>query len=153
MKKIFCCLLMAVMLSACGGENKKSESSKKRVGDIVMVDGEFGVVFAVTTDGQHGKAMSVSQTECSWGNAKHWCANFGQGWRLPTEDELRVIYGNKTIINSALRTNGYTTLTNSFHWSSEFAGGHYACGFDMDCGLSIVNIRFNELCVRAVSAF
>ena len=144
---------MAVMLSACGGENKKSESSKKRVGDIVMVNGEFGVVFAVTTDGQHGKAMSVSQTECSWGNAKHWCANLGQGWRLSTEDELRVIYGNKTIINSALKANGYTTLTNNFYWSSEFAGGHYAWSVNMYNGDTYDDLKGYDYYVRAVSAF
>ena len=144
---------MAVMLSACGGENKKSESSKKRVGDIVMVDGEFGIVFAVTTDGQHGKAMSVSRANCNWDNAKKWCANYGRGWRLPTEDELHVIYENKTIINSALRTNGYTTLTNSFHWSSEFAGGYYAWLVFMGNGHSLDLYKYDTYYVRAVSAF
>ena len=66
-----------------------------KVGDIIMVGGEMGVVFAVTTDGQHGKAMSISQTTCSWERAKTWCAQYGRGWRLPKIDELKIIHNKK----------------------------------------------------------
>ena len=85
MKKIFiliCTLFIAANVSA----------QTRKVGDIIMVNGELGVVFAVTTDGQHGKAMSVSETECNWDKAKKWCADLGGGWRLPTKDELLIIY-------------------------------------------------------------
>ena len=138
------------MLSACGGEAKNG--GDKRVGDIVMVNGEFGVIFAVTSDGQHGKAMSVSETKCNWDNAKKWCANFGSGWRLPTKDELQVIYRKKSAINSGLSANGYTTLSRSWYWSSksdEFCAWYVHMGHG-----ATPNLYKSYRCyVRAVSVF
>ena len=155
MKKIICCLLVAVMLSACGGENKKSESRKegeKRVGDIIMVNGELGVVFAATTDGRQGKAMSVSRTECNWNNAKTWCANYGMGWRLPTKDELLVISRNYDVINSALETNGYRGL-GAYYWSSEISDEFCAWSVNVVGGHAVDYDKNRDYYVRAVSAF
>ena len=83
----------------------------RKVGDIVVVNGELGVVFAVTTDGQHGKAVSVLETKCNWSNAKNWCTQIGTGWRLPTQEELKVIYENMRTINTSLK---YAGILNCF---------------------------------------
>ena len=165
MKKIICCLLVAVMLSACSGtknsdtkqetnqENAPRKEGEKRVGDIIMVNGELGVVFAVTTDGQHGKVMSASQTECAWDDAKKWCAYLGYGWKFPTIDELRVIRRNKAVINSALKTNGYTLLGEGYYWSSEISNEFCAWGVNLYDGYTVDLTKRNSYYVRAVTAF
>lgn len=124
-----------------------------KVGDIIMVGGEMGVVFAVTTDGQHGKVMSVSQTKCSWEQAKAWCAQYGRGWRLPKIDELKVIYNKKEALNSALSANGYEVVSGGY-WSSEEYGSDYAWGVGMRIGSpDHVDKNSYTFSVRAVSAF
>ena len=139
------------MLSACGGVRREGE---KRVGDIIMVNGELGVVFAITSDGLHGKAVSVSKTKCDWYDAKTWCANLGPAWKLPTIDELRVIYRNKAVINSALQTNGYATLS-YFYWSSESHNEKGFCAWHvlMDNGNTGNYLKDSGNHVRAVAAF
>ena len=157
MKKIICCLLVAVMLSACGGESKQENAPRKegekRVGDIVMVDGEFGVVFAVTTDGKHGKAVSVSETKCDWSTARSWCAKLGHGWSLPTKEELLVIYRKTSAVNSALSDNSYTTLSSGWYWASESNGDVSAWCVRMYDGLARTSNKGYDGGVRAVSAF
>lgn len=150
MKKIFiliCTLFIAVNVSA----------QTRKVGDIIMINGEFGVVFAVTTDGRHGKALSVSETKCNWDNAKTWCANLGPAWKLPTIDELRVIYRNKAVINSALLTNGYTTFLSYLYWSSESHNEEVLCAWTFDMvdvyTMPNTNLEDWDVYVRAVSAF
>ena len=123
-----------------------------KVGDIIMVGGEMGVVFAVTTDGQHGKAMSVLQTECNWEQAKTWCAQYGRGWRLPKKDELKVIYNRKVALNTALIANGYKVL-DTWHWSSEEDSSNCAWGVRMDDGDALSYRKNLDRYVRAVSAF
>ena len=41
---------------------------------------------------------------------------------LPTKDQLKTIYNNKSLINSLLSTNGGTQLTNAYYWSSTYNG-------------------------------
>ena len=157
MKKILCCLLVAVMLSACGGEGKQANAPRKdgekRVGDIIMVDGEFGVVFAVTTDGKHGKAMSISETKCDWNSAKKWCTKLSYSWKLPTKDELLVVYRKKSAVDSALSGNGYTTLSKGWYWASESNGEVCAWRVGMGSGGTSSNSKDNYGYVRAVCIF
>ena len=110
MKKIVYCLVLAVMLSACGGGNRAPKSTEKgyKIGDVIMVDGELGVVFAVTTDGQHGKVVSVPETICGFDKAASWCSELGSSWRLPTRDELCIMHKHRKVINSSLSENGDT---------------------------------------------
>lgn len=93
-----------------------SAQQTRNVGDIMMVNGEFGVVFAVTTDGQHGKVLCVTSSKCSWGNAKSWCLQVGNKWRLPTKDELRIIYHRKNLLDTSLEAAGYYTIQNGNYW-------------------------------------
>jgi len=44
-----------------------------------------------------------------WDDAKKVCEALGEGWRLPTKDELLVLYNNKDKIGR---------LTNIGYWSS-----------------------------------
>ena len=145
------------MLSACGGESKQENAPRKegekRVGDIVMVDDEFGVVFAVTTDGKHGKAVSISETKCDWSTARSWCAKLGHGWRLPSKEELLVICRKKSAVNQALSDNGYEVLSNDWYWSSNLYDEHFAWYVGMRSGYTLNGKKNFNYCVRAVTTF
>ena len=47
----------------------------------------------------------------TWDNAKAACAKLGKGWRLPTENELNVMYKNK-------KKMGGFAFANFAYWSS-----------------------------------
>jgi len=60
----------------------------------------------------------------TWEDAKKACEALGDGWRLPTKDELNILYENMDKI-------GITWITNSNcegapFWSSTDAGGNFA---------------------------
>ena len=44
-----------------------------------------------------------------WDDAKFACAKLGEGWRLPTKDELNLLYQNKDKIGG---------FANGYYWSS-----------------------------------
>lgn len=156
MKKIICCLLLAMVLTSCDGLMRKltpRAEGEVRVGDIVMVDGEMGVVFAVTSDGKHGKVMSTSQTRGDWYEARSWCADYGYGWRLPSKAELKVIGNNRSLLNSALNDGGYAVLCNSWYWAAEEKGENKAWLVVMNYGNTLDSYKNLDFYVRAVSAF
>ena len=135
-------------------QRSNTQTSKRyRVGDMVQIGGELGIVFAVTTDGQHGKAMSTSQTQKKWDDAKAWCAQLGRGWRLPSRDELRVIFNKKSELNAHLEANGYTHIAGWWHWTSESEGSDCAWYVTMGNGYTFYNYKHFNYDVRAVSAF
>jgi hypothetical protein len=172
MKKIIYCLLVAVMLAACGGGTSKSETNQevakqeeaprkageKRVGDMIMVDGEMGVVFTVTTDGQHGKVISASLGGGCLSETREWCSKLGCSWRPPTLNELDVVYEKKKVINSILVSNGYPPLDfehdNEYWTSKEEVDSNYdAWSFDMMEGSwkKLTSARYAH--IRAVATF
>lgn len=162
MKKILCCLLLLLVLSSCDGLIRKitpRAEGEVRVGDIIMVDGEMGVVFAVTSDGQHGKVMSVAESQDDWYGARDWASQLGCGWRLPTVDELLTIYRNKRALNSVLDDGGYTEFGDSSwvdYWSCESADDNrYAYTVDIDDSAKSYgnSNKSNDNYVRAVSVF
>ncbi len=156
MKKIICCLLLAMVLISCDGLMRKltpRAEGEVRVGDIIMVDGEMGVVFAATSDGKHGKVMSTSQTKCNWYEARSWCADYGYGWRLPSTDELKVICNNRSLLNSALDDGGYAELGKDFYWAIKEEDEECAGLVRMDDGFTTIDYKCFGHYVRAVSAF
>lgn len=147
MKRLFILICAIFVVASMSAQTRK-------VGQVIKVNGEFGVVIAVTSDGMHGKVMSVSQTKCDWANAKTWCSNYGSRWRLPSKDELLLIYRKKSVINSTLYSNGYTKLSSEWYWTSESSGNVCSVALLMGDGSSSTNIlKRNKCCVRAVSAF
>ena len=119
-----------------------------KVGDIIVVGGEMGIVYAVTSDGQHGKVVSVTQGEGNWEAAKQWCAQYGRGWRMPSKDELLVIHRKGDVLNPILRANGYTTLS-GWCWSSSDC----AWIVHLTNGYTYLDDKIDTNYVRAVSAF
>ena len=123
-----------------------------KVGDIIMVDGAMGIVYAVTSDGQHGKAVSVMEGHGTWEAAKQWCAQYGRDWRLPSKDELLVIYRKKGVLNPILRANGYTQLSD-WCWSSTEYDTKRAWYVYINHGYTSIDLKYSRNYVRAVSAF
>ena len=151
MKKILYCLVLAVMLTACGGGPKKAP---KNVGDIITVNGVDGVVFEVSADGQHGLVMSVLQQDyCCWVEAGEWCSQYGEGWRLPSVKELKTIYENRDVLNSALSAKECQTLGQRSYWTSEQTEPERAWLVNMYDGYTLSFSKSSSFYVRAVSAF
>ena len=123
-----------------------------KVGDLYDVNGERGVVFAVESNGKHGKMVSLTQTFGNWNGAKTWCNALGNGWRLPTRGELLVIYENKNALNAVLTAMGQE-ITNGFYWSSIEFNLNSAWRVSMLNGYTYYYDKYFSGDVRAVSAF
>ena len=113
MKKLLTliCVLFAFSLSA----------SAYRVGDVIKVGNQFGVVFKVTTDGCHGKVVSVLHSFEDYSSADEWWPN----WDLPTNDELRLLYKlkqNNIIFRKACENWGLEWRSD-YYWSSTGVAG------------------------------
>ena len=79
MKYLFVFLLLGLMVS-CGdasGDVTKEKQAKStvKIGDLEVMTEDLG--------------------EMNWHKAKKACADIGDGWRLPTKDELNILYESK----------------------------------------------------------
>lgn len=88
------------------------------IGDSYDVNGKKGVVFAISSGGQHGKILSLSQssTITTWNQAISWINSMNYGWRLPSKDELVAIYKVKSILNETLTPEGLL-INDWWYWS------------------------------------
>ena len=86
-----------------------------------------------------------------------WCADLGEGWYLPSKEELLTIYKNKYKLNPNLTdklSEGW-----HWHWSSTESDYKYSSGFfcawnvRMNSGNTYYNAKDDDYYVRAVSAF
>lgn len=75
-------IAMSIGLVACGGK-KYEDKSKDIVQSVESV--KIGNLEVALTD----------LGRFTWFNAPEECAKLGDGWRLPTKDELTVLYQNK----------------------------------------------------------
>lgn len=116
-----------------------------------------GVGYQKKTATADGKMISAQETQQDWSSAKTWCSNYGAGWYLPSIDELKMIYNNKSAINKMLSTLGYPTLETGAYWSStEYNNynGDYVYKLDFSNGGSYHEFYTNWIYnVRAVLAF
>lgn len=77
-------------------------------------------------------------------DAKKACEALGDGWRLPTKDELNTLYINKYKIGG---------FTNDYYWSSSEGGYSYAWKQDFSFGGQFSHSKGTNYYVRAVRAF
>ena len=94
-----------------------------KVGDIYNVNGKTGVVFAVSSDGQRGKIVSLEEAILDQREAEGWCRSLGRGWRMPTSREIVEISSNWSIVNEGLSYAEGEQIKNGWYWSSD---GNYA---------------------------
>lgn len=129
-----------------------------KVGDYYDVDGKQGVVFVVTSGGEHGKIVCLRELgRISWDTAKSKCAELGTGWYLPSKDELESMYKAKSKITPTLLAVG-DPLEAGIYWSStEYDKTLYDNAFawfvDMRDGDTYRNFKDLGNYVRAVSTF
>lgn len=115
-----------------------------------------GVIYVDKTYYSTGKVVSVGETSASWSNAKSWCSNYGSGWYLPSLEELKVVYNNKSSINRTLSALGKTTLGNLYYWSStsgSLTDYYYYLRFDTGKSNSTWDDNNNPCSARAVKRF
>lgn len=62
------------------------------------------------------EVMTEDLGDMEWGEGVKACANLGDGWRLPTKDELNILYENKDEIGGFF-DNAYWSSTNDEKYS------------------------------------
>jgi hypothetical protein len=80
-------------------------------------------------------------------DAKAACAKLGEGWRLPTKDELNFLYQNKDKIGG---------FASSYYWSSTESNDNGVWKQYFYNGLQVINYsysKYTKFIVRAVRAF
>ena len=94
---------------------------------IVFLIGS-GVGYAQTFKIGNLEVMKEDLGRMSWDDAKKTCAALGDGWRLPTKQELEILYVNNQRIGG-FDDNYYWSSTEvdySNAWSQNFYNGHQA---------------------------
>ncbi len=135
-------------------QSQSSYSKTYKVGDYYDANGKQGVVFAINSDGKHGKIVGLNDLgKMNWNSAVSACRNLGNGWRLPSKGELLAIYNVKGTLNSTLAAVG-DELPSVFHWSSTEYNSDCAWSVSMGYGYTGNGSKSgNFFYVRAVSAF
>jgi len=101
-------------------------SSLSSFKDEAIAAGDFiGFIGTPTTIGNLQVAQFGFSEKLTWGDAKVACAKLGEGWRLPTKDELNILYQNKNKIG--VFASGYywsfTEYDNNSGWRQNFDSG------------------------------
>ena len=115
MKKLFAILLVTV-LTSCGAalEPPKSNTDYKNIIGKPIKIGNIEV------------AEYVFPKKMIWKDAKKACASLGPGWRLPTKDELNILYQNKDKVGG-FASDSYWTSSGEFGavsaWHQNFVYG------------------------------
>jgi hypothetical protein len=81
--------------------------------------------------------------EHNWEDAKKLCKDLGDEWRLPTREELHLMWVNRESIG------GFAA---AFYWSSSEDDTNYAWGQYFDVGSQGYGLKANAGYVRAVRA-
>ena len=82
--------------------------------------------------------------EHTWKDAKKVCEDLGDGWRLPTREELHLMWLNRDIIG------GFAA---AIYWSSSELNSNYAWPQLFSNGSQYNGSKDNTFYVRAVRAF
>lgn len=130
-------------------------SKTYKVGDIIEVNGKKGVVFVVSSDGKHGRVVSIDDIEGTWDEAIEWGKSYSQGWRLPNRDELKRLYDVLKDVNDAIFFADGQIIRESRYgiWTSEEYDSVSAWYVYMSDGNAYNLNKGLDRYVRAVAAF
>lgn len=119
------------------------EVNTYKVGDFLS-DG--GIVYFVDDSNKHGLAAQLRNENhrATWKEANILANNNGQGWHLPTKEELGLLYLKRNIIGG---------FSNSYYWSSTEVGSGNAWYQSFGNGYQYNNDKSNTFLVRAVREF
>jgi hypothetical protein len=133
MKKIFA-ILFLMALTSCGSSLQPPMSNsdfKNIVGKSVKI-------------GNIEVAQYDFPNWMKWDDANEACEALGNGWRLPTKEELNILYQNRVVIGG---------FTNSLYWSSTEIDYLNAWSQGFVYGIQLTNSNTNPVYVRAVRTF
>ena len=146
-------LLVAVMLAGCeGGESSKGGESSNDGGyeggmgkEIEESSNDGGYeTFTITEE-----TMQVAKEDfpdlMDWHDAMSACAGLGNGWRLPSKDELNAMY-------EQLHKQGKGNFKNTWYWSSSQVNSGGAWGVNFGTGGVNYGTKNGNYQVRAVRA-
>lgn len=148
-KKLFAILLVTV-LTSCGGSSSSEPAWDPAIGQSAALEPPKS-----NTDYRNiiGKPIKLGNGEVAqfdfpkemrWGDANKECENLGRGWRLPTKEELVILYQNKDKIG------GFADVT---YWSSTEYADFNAWYQDIGNGSQYFGNMSNAYYVRAVRTF
>ena len=127
-----------LILASCGSNESESTASNE---STVNVNGRE----VSTVKVGNLEVMTEDLGHMSWDDAKKACADLGDGWRLPTKDELNVLYENKDEIGGFADSLYYWSSTeddNNDAWIQLFLDGD-----------QFTNVMDDYGSVRSVRAF
>ena len=126
------------MLASCGADATESATSNQ---SDVAAEGE-----STTSTIKIGnlEVMTEDLGKMKWDEAKIACAKEGDEWRLPTKDELNILYENKDKIGG---------FASNFYWSSTERASYSAWNQGFANGSQYVDAKKASHDVRAVRAF
>ena len=108
-------------------------------------------IYAGTAKGkQVWVAMNDVPEQMNWDEAMEYPKD---GYRLPTKEELMLIYINLDVINKALVDNGGEPLREDYYWSSTESGNYGSWILGGGNGGIYYNNKNNKEYVRPVVAF
>jgi len=79
----------------------------------------------------------------NWEDAKKICADLGDGWRLPTREELHLMWLNRESIGC---------FAAAYYWSSSETNIYNAWSQTFSNGFQYYHFKYNTIYVRAVRA-
>ena len=135
------------------GRHGKIVSMKQSVGRLQWLSDNAEQKRLIGADSETDGVYNMTKVKArpDWQSkypAFKWCADLGEGWYLPSKEELRTIYNHKDKLNSNL-----TDKLSGWYWSSKEYNEFCAWGVRMSSGDTDSNVKIGNYYVRAVSAF
>ena len=135
------------------GRHGKIVSMKQSVGRLQWLSDNAEQKRLIGADSETDGVYNMTKVKArpDWQSkypAFKWCADLGEGWYLPSKEELRTIYNHKDKLNSNL-----TDKLSGWYWSSKEYNEFCAWGVDMYRGYTSNRNKSDYYYVRAVSAF
>ncbi len=109
-----------------------------------------GIIFFVDETNEHGLIASAKDLsgEADWNEAMEFCAQYKvdeySDWRLPTEEELNILYLQKEKVGAFVRFS---------YWSATEYAGHFAFFQNFYTGERDNDFKDNTCYVRAIRSF